>query len=278
MTQQTEEPKQEMTSEELWAFVFSQGHPALRELQTRNKEKQSPPRCKLCFAPFRGPGAEEMKREGREPSNRNPRYCSMCDQWIRANPGGADVLMTILFLDVSGSTRLGEELSNTDFAAAMRSFYRYTFPLINETDGFITEVRGDGVLAVYPPGFSGEDHARKALDAVRQLLGARIAAPNGSELVFSIGAHTGRVYIGTMTGTKDQLKEGEPSEGIEDVTVLGDAANVAAKLCDACKPGEALVSDALWTAAKQSGAAAADRVQVQVKGKKAPVSAHVLRH
>src|SRR6476620_5616979 len=95
-----------MTPEALWSLVFSQGHPALQAMQEEFKKLPSAPRCKLCYAPFRGEGGARMRKEGREPSNRNPRYCSRCDQWIRENPGGADVEMTIVFLDVTGSTLL----------------------------------------------------------------------------------------------------------------------------------------------------------------------------
>lgn len=252
---------------DLWYTMFGVGHPELKRYQRFNMRLPSPPRCKLCYAPYRGLGSVLMKLQGREPSNKNPRYCSRCDQFLRQFPGGAEVGMTIVFLDVRGSSRMGKAWSAMEFSRAMQSFYGYTFPILNETDGFIVDVRSDGVLAVYPPGFAGQDHAQKAMRAVTQLLSVPLPAPDGSHIQFGIGAHTGTAYVGTMTGAQ---------AGVEDVAVLGDAANVAAHLCSAARAGEALVSDSTWSAA-QGDTDDCERRGVALKGSNTPMRAYVVR-
>ena len=247
----------ENPNRELWYTIFGVGHPDLHKYQRFNMRLPSPPRCKLCYAPYRGIGSMVMRFQGRAPSNKNPRFCSRCDQFLRAYPGGAEVEMTIMFLDVRGSTSLGEKMSPWEFSRGMQSFYAGTFGVLYDTDGFIVDVRGDGLLAVYPPGFSGPDHARKALRAIERLLGVPIAAPDGSPLRFGTGVHTGVAYVGTMTGAE---------AGVEDVTVLGDAANVAARLCSSAQPGEALVSGATCAAAGLAPERFAQR-RIELKGK-----------
>jgi adenylate cyclase len=220
----------------VWHAIFAVGHPDLKKYQRFNQRLPSPPRCKLCYAPYRGVGSLLMRLQGRAPSNKNPRYCSRCDIFLRKFPGGAEVETTIMFIDVCNSTALAESMGPIKFSRLMQRFYTATFPVLNQSDGFILDVRGDGLLAVYPPGFSGEDHAAKALAAARGLLGLDIA--EGVQL--RIGVHTGIAYLGTMTGTE---------AGVEDVTVLGDAANVAARLCAIAAMGQALASQAALEAA-----------------------------
>lgn len=252
---------------EIWYTVFGVGHPDLKKYQRFNMRLPSPPRCKLCYAPFHGIGKLVMRFQGREPSNKNPRYCSRCDQFLRKFPGGAEVDMTLMFLDVRGSSALADKMSAMDFSRVMKNFYAGTFPVINETDGFINDVRGDGLFVVYPPGFSGPDHAHKAMRAAETLLRKTIAAPDGTPIRFGMGIHTGIAYIGTMTGAE---------AGVEDVTVLGDAPNVAAHLCSSCRPGEALVSEAACAAAGLDLSRLEPR-KVDLKGKPEPVTARVVK-
>lgn len=252
---------------EIWYTIFAVGHPELAKYQHFNMRLPSPPRCKLCYAPFKGIGSLIMKFQGRSPSNKNPRYCSRCDQFMRKFPGGAEVETTVMFIDVRGSTALAAKMSPMEFSRMMHRFYAMTFPIIYGTDGFILDVRGDGLLALYPPGFSGKDHVRKALDAVEKLLRLHITGPDATPIHFGIGVHTGTGYIGTMTGAES---------GVEDVTVLGDVANVAARLCAAAQPGEAVVSHVAYQAA-HSDVSRHERRNLTVKGKNEPIDVLVYK-
>ena len=150
---------------EIWYNMFAEGNPELRKFQNFHRKLPGPPRCKLCFAPFKGVGSILMRFQGKRPSNRNPRFCGACDKFLRAFPGGAEVEMTIIFADVRGSTILGTQMSPTQFGQAMNSFYAMATRVFNETDGFIIDLVGDEVVGLYPPGFSGPDHAKKSLVA-----------------------------------------------------------------------------------------------------------------
>jgi len=252
---------------DIWYTVFGVGHPDLKRFQHFNMRLPSPPRCKLCYAPFRGIGSLIMKFQGRSPSNKNPRYCSRCDQFMRTFPGGAEVETTVMFIDVRGSTALADKMTPMAFSRMMHQFYAQTFPVIYDTDGFILDVRGDGLLAIYPPGFSGPEHTRKALDAVEKLLRLDMKGPGNAPIKFGVGVHVGSGYIGTMTGA---------DSGVEDVTVLGDVANVAAKLCSAAQPGEALVSHVAYQAA-HSDVSRHERRSLTVKGKNEPIDVLVYK-
>lgn len=151
-------PTQEQ-ADNIWYVMFALGHPALRSYQQFNKKLPHDPRCKLCSAPFAGLGALLMRFQRRERSSKNPLYCSRCDTFLRGNPGGAEVEMSLLFVDVRGSTQLAERMNPTEFSRLMNRFYGAATDSLFRTDGFVDKFVGDQVIGLYPPGFSGPEHA-----------------------------------------------------------------------------------------------------------------------
>lgn len=246
---------------ELWHTMFGVGHPLLMSYQRFNKRLPSPPRCKLCLAPFRGIGSIVMRWQGRTPSNRNPRYCSRCDSFIRTYPGGAEVEMSMLFADVRGSTTLAEQMTPTDFSTWMNTFYALATSVLFQTDGFVIDLVGDEVVGLYPPGFSGVDHAKLAIHAAQLIL------RSNSKLPIGIGVHTGVAYIGTMGGADNSIM---------DVRALGDNVNITARLCSKAASGQALLSEAVCARA----GLALDMLELQhveLKGRHEPVDIRILR-
>jgi adenylate cyclase len=254
-----------MANEELWDTIFGAGNPDLQKQHRLHRHLPSPPRCKLCLAPFHGIGGTMMRFRGKRPSNRNPRFCSACDQFIRAHPGGAEVALSMVFADVRGSTALAEQVSPTELHRRMNAFYAAITHELVETNGFMIDVVGDEVVGIYPPGMSGERHAALAIEAARRLVALGPSETGG--LPFGVGVHTGLVHIGTTIGADD---------GIADVRAIGDGVNVAARLSSAAAAGEALVSSAAWEASGESPAGLEKR-QLQLKGRTKPLSVSVLR-
>ena len=74
------------------------------------------PRCKLCNAPFRGPGGLLMRAIGYGPSSLNRRLCKWCLRAVHRHPGGAEVEITVLFADVRGSTAMAERMTAEEFS------------------------------------------------------------------------------------------------------------------------------------------------------------------
>jgi len=270
-------------NEDLWHLLFATGHPDLIAKQKRFQTLGVPPRCRLCMAPFGTQPASGWTDEDPGPSNRNPRFCSMCDQFIRANPGGAKVTMTMVFADVRGSTALSEKLGLEEYVGRINDFYRRTTSVFVKTDGFMMDVVGDEVFALYPSGFSGVSEAdasvapaelgavrtvtaaKKALGAARQLV--ELSKNSGPrELEFGVSVHTAPVYIGTIRGAE---------EGISDVRVWGVEVNKAARMCAQSASGEALVSPELCAAAGLNTDGLPERM-LELKGLSQPFSARVL--
>jgi adenylate cyclase len=261
--------------EELWRTIFGIGHPLLIEKQQRYRMIGAPPRCKLCLAPF-GP---DSGTDTPGPSNRNPRFCSQCDGFIRANPGGAKVQMAMIFADVRHSTELAQTLELSEYVRRMNAYYRTVSQVVIDTDGFMLEVVGDQVFALYPTGFSGvhaddppnasesigaarrQRCALKAIEAGRRL--ALVSGGGADAFEFGVSVHVAEVFIGTIRGAE---------EGIIDVRVWGPHVNLAARLSDAAGGAEAFVTDDACEAAGIPYGAL-DHVEKLLKGLALPVSA-----
>lgn len=246
----------------LWRTVFQDGHPFLLKKHRLHRLLPRKPRCRLCLAPFAGVGGWLMRRRGQGPSPRNPNYCAACNRFLDAFPGGAEVEMPVVFVDVRDSSAAAAALPPAAFAARMAAFFDRVTAILADCDGFVVEFRGDCVAAVFPPGFIGPQASARALAAARALKGASDAAPGHVEgLGHGVGAHRGLLYIGTI---------GAAARRIESVTVFGEAANLAAGLAQAAAPGEALASAALMAAA---GEPAGTPRAVSVKGHAGPLAA-----
>jgi adenylate cyclase len=177
--------------------------------------------------------------------------------------GGCELEASILFADVRGSTALAERLSPTAFGELMCSFYRLAGDVVGRAGGVIEKVVGDGVVALFIPGITGPDHARRAIEAAHALLGAIERDADGSPRPpVGVAVHTGRVWLGQVPGPY----------GRRDVTALGDPVNVAAHLCAAAAAGELAISE---RAARAAGRVDAGQAawRIRLKCRQAPVTA-----
>lgn len=199
------------------------------------------PRCKNCYAPFRGTGSIIVKAVyGKEPSNLNPQLCNICEQFAQQYQGGAEIELSLLFADVRGSTKLAETMNPTQYSQLINRFYKAATRVMVTSDALIDKIIGDQVAGMYVPGFAGQQHARRAIDAAQNILritGHQDAA--GPWIELGVGVHTGTAFVGALGS----------EEGTSDITVLGDTANIAARLSTAARVGEILVSEPAFKAA-----------------------------
>ncbi|REF68748.1 MULTISPECIES: adenylate/guanylate cyclase domain-containing protein [Paracoccus] len=235
----------EFGNEQLWLQIFRDGHPVLMGKQRRYRRLPGLPRCKLCFAPFGGWGGWVARRIGLRPSNRNPRFCNACDRFIEQFPGGAEVPISILFCDLRGSVALGERLGAAAYAATVARMRDTVVAALWQHDGFVLEFQGDSVIGVWPPGFSGKDHALKAVAAARSMARtlARQEDAGDDPIRAGIGLHTGTAFLCTFSAASGLLQE---------VGAFGQAMNIAARLSALAEPGQILATRAVCDAARQA--------------------------
>jgi adenylate cyclase len=218
---------------EAWRAILMGEAPGLERTKKLVGWMPSPPRCKLCLAPLKGVGSVFLRPFGFGPSQLNRRLCKACFNGVKEQPGGAEIELSLLFADVRGSTGLAERMSARDFSKLISRFYGTAASVVDEWNGLVDKFVGDEVVALFIPGFAGEEHARRAIEAGRELL--RETGNDGSDPWVPVGAgvHTGIAFVG-------RVGEGDAC----DFTAVGDAVNTTARLASAAGRGELLVSRA----------------------------------
>jgi adenylate cyclase len=255
----------ELTPEEQWYKMLTEGEPIPRRIYHLHGLLPSDPRCKICGSPFKGWGGFIMHLMGRDQSRYNPRFCEKCK--VFEHPGGAEVVLTMLFADVRGSTTLAEQMNAREFSRLINRFYTVATRVLIQTDAMVDRLMGDEAIGLYIPGFAGPEHPHRAIDAAQELLkqtGHR--DPKGPWLPVGVGVHTGRAYVGVV-GDEDSTA---------DFTALGDNVNITARLASQAGPGEILISEASYTAANLDREDL-ERRQLELKGKSEPIGVRILK-
>jgi adenylate cyclase len=225
----------------------------------------STPRCKLCLAPFGRPGSILIRLMGNKPSSLNRRICTACIKHIHKHPGGAEIEVTALFVDVRGSTGIAERTSPGEFGQLLARFYGTTAQVVDRWDGIVDKFVGDEAVALFIPGFAGEDHAADAVAAARELMRETGHDTGEPWIPLGAGIHSGTSFVGTV-GEGDAI----------DFTAVGDTVNTAARLMSEAAAGEIVISSATASAAKIDTAVLEQRTLV-LRGREEPVEAWVER-
>ncbi|WP_299614724.1 DUF427 domain-containing protein [uncultured Tateyamaria sp.] len=173
---------------------------------------------------------------------------------------GDEIDAAIMFCDLRGSTRLEQELPRDQYIALLNAFLEITSTVVDAHGGEVLKFIGDAVLAVFPAGEDAAAACASALDAARAVVAQVAEDEVTAQTSCAIGIAFGRVTYGNI-GSSTRL----------DFTVIGLAANVAARLCDAGKShGHAImVTDEV--AATQTGLA--DLGSLELRGVSDPVRA-----
>jgi adenylate cyclase len=203
---------------------------------------------------------------GRDQSRYNPRFCQPCEHFEQ--PGGAEVVLTMLFADVRGSTTLAEKMSALEFSQLMNRFYNTATDVLVKSDAMVDQLIGDEVIGLYIPGMAGPKHPHRAIEAAQDLLRLTGHGDTGGPWIpVGVGVHTGLAFVGVVGGT-----QGNPT----DFTALGDNVNITARLASQAGPGEILISEAAVAA---SGLSLEDLEcrRLDLKGKSESIDVRVLR-
>lgn len=247
----------------VWWFWFSTNAFAVdKRLRHILRALPRDPRCKFCNAPFQGVGAMVVRvLFGKQRSALNPRYCNLCEIASREFPGGAEVEMSMLFIDIRGSTALSEKISPTEFSQVINRFYAAATKVIIEEDGLVEKLAGDEVAAFWGAGFAGPNYVQRTINVAQNLL----RVMEQQKIPVGIGVHAGIAYFGSMGTT----------EGLTDISAKGEEVNMAARLASKAAPGEIIVSEQALKKAGVDGSELESR-SLELKGISEPVQVRVM--
>lgn len=142
--------------------------------------------------------------------------------------------LTVMFVDLVGSTALSRKLDPEDLRQIIRSYQNTVAGEIARYQGHIAQFLGDGILCYFgwPVAyeFGAERAVRAGLDVIRAISSLRVSSDR--QLAVRIGIATGLVVVG------ETLSEGQPQEPM----VSGETPNLAARLQQHTPPGTILVA------------------------------------
>jgi adenylate cyclase len=220
------------------------------------------PRCKFCNTPFQGFGGTLARvLFGKQRSTLNPRYCNQCEIASREFPGGAEVEMSMLFIDIRGSTALSEKMSATEFRQLINRFYKSATKAIIDEDGLVEKLVGDEVAAFWGAGFAGPEYIKRTIKVAQNLLQIMQA----QNIPVGIGVHAGVAYFGAINTT----------EGLSDISASGEEVNTAARLASKAAQGEIIISEQALTKAGMDHHGLESR-SLELKGISEPVLVRVM--
>jgi class 3 adenylate cyclase len=144
--------------------------------------------------------------------------------------------LTVMFVDLVGSTALSRRLDPEEMGGLLRAFQDAVAGGIARFDGHVAKFLGDGVLAYFGWPTAHEDAAERAVRAGLGLVAAvaRLAAPDGAPLACRIGIATGAVVVGELIGEGSSREE----------AVVGETPNLAARLQGLAEPGAVVIAEA----------------------------------
>jgi class 3 adenylate cyclase/tetratricopeptide (TPR) repeat protein len=142
--------------------------------------------------------------------------------------------LTVMFCDLVGSTALSVRLDPEDMCAVIDAYHAACARNILTYDGFLAELRGDGILAYFGYPRAHEDDAERTVRAGLDIIAAvaRLETRAAEPLAVRIGIATGLVVVGDLSG------EG----ALREHAVVGDTPNLAARLMALAEPGMVVVA------------------------------------
>jgi adenylate cyclase len=147
--------------------------------------------------------------------------------------------VSILFIDLVGSTELATLHPPEQVASVLNEFFRVVVATVDERHGLVNKFQGDAVLAVFGAPLPSAHPESAALSTARAL-GAKLSML--SMVDFGIGISAGPVFAGNVG-----------AENRYEYTVIGDAVNEAARLAELAKaaPARILCSATALSAAEE---------------------------
>src|SRR5580692_1554213 len=151
---------------------------------------------------------------------------SAIDGTVRGGLEGRERPITVVFVDMRGSTTLGEAKLPYDVLFILNQFFHEMTKALVATNGHYSQFTGDGLMALY--GLYEDDPTRGAADALRgarEMLAAvdqlnyRLRNDLKEPLRIGIGIHYGEAIVGAMGPPRSQI-----------ITAIGDTINSCARL------------------------------------------------
>jgi class 3 adenylate cyclase/tetratricopeptide (TPR) repeat protein len=200
-------------------------------------------------------------------SEPDARFCRSCGSPLTAEePASSEArkVVTVVFTDLAESTALSQRLDPESLRHLMSRYFEEMQTVLVRHGGTVEKFIGDAVVAVFGIPRLHEDDGVRAVRAAVEMR-ETLAALN-EEFERSFGT-----TLSTRTGVNTgEVVAGDPSFGQS--FVIGDVANVAARLEQAAEPGEILIGESTYRLVREA-VAVEETGPLTLKGVAAPIPA-----
>ncbi len=172
--------------------------------------------------------------------------------------------VVIVFTDIRGFTALSEEIDPDELFSLVSAHLAMQVHLVYEHGGYVDKFGGDGLMAV----FDGENMATQSCLCALKIMETAHQTTAGDERIrqLGIGIHMGQAVIGNI-GSPEHL----------DYSVIGNAVNLAARLCGHATPMSIVVSQRMRDTAMGEPRLQFDAArQVAIRGLKDLITVYTL--
>ena len=155
--------------------------------------------------------------------------------------GGAQNEVCVLFCDIRGFTSLSEKMKPSDVVYLLNNYFEAMIDVVFSHNGTLDKIIGDELMVLYGVPIKGDNDSQNAVDTAMEMFKSlenfniRMSEENLPELKIGIGINFGKVVSGNI-GSEKQMN----------YTVIGDAVNLAARLCSYAKSGQVVISESVY--------------------------------
>jgi predicted ATPase/class 3 adenylate cyclase len=139
--------------------------------------------------------------------------------------------LTVMFCDMVGSTALSVRLDPEELAEVIATYQQRCTEVVERHGGFVARHAGDAILAYFGYPRAHENDAERAIRAAIEITGTQWPTAATAGLAVHLGIATGEVVVGDLW-----------QSGLE-LSAIGSAPNLAARLESLALPGTIVVSD-----------------------------------
>jgi adenylate cyclase len=184
--------------------------------------------------------------------------------------GVIDAEVTALFCDISDFTAMSARMEPRAVVELLNEYFPVMAEIVFRHEGTLEKYIGDALLAVWGAPFAHPDDVGRALKAAMAMHQAMAALnrrwAGRRHLDIHIGVNTGMVAAGNIG-----------SERYIQYATIGDATNMASRICGVAGKGEIVLSQSTLERWRDRSVPAEPLAPVLVKGRPQPLALHRLR-
>jgi len=174
----------------------------VHDLDTRNRELNALHQASSRFVPFQ--------------------FLELLDKQTITDIARGDQIqldISVAFSDIRAFTTMAEALGAEQTFAFINRYLAHMEPQIHQESGFINDILGDGIMALFHKGADAAVRASLGMLGALEKLNQQLVDENRTPIRIGIGINSGPLMLGTIGGA-DRLS----------CTVVGDPANLAARV------------------------------------------------